>query len=633
MEPTAFTLGELLAWWGAAAAAVTALYLLRLRRRPVAVPWLHLWERVVAERATDRLWRRVRRWVSLLIALLVASLLVLALADLRFEAPAERGVHTVLLLDASGSMQAREPGGEQRIELLRRTAEAWIDGLGEDDRLLLVALEERPRPLGPWDGERAALRDALGGLGASDLPADACAGLAFARDALRGRPKGRVVLLGDGRWRAEGCEDLLASLTSAGLPVRALQVGSARPNVALGAVAARREPLDPARVGVMVELRNPAEQPRRVELRLEGDGQVVEVQPLTLEAGASLHRFYDGVAGVGELLRARIRPLDELGDALPEDDEAVAVLPARRRLRVLAVTDGNLYLQAALLLDEALEVTEKAPGEPLGDWSRYDVAVFDRWVPPEPPRLPAFYLRPEPAEGGWPGPVPSDGEVEDPWFERVDRRHPVLRWARLGDVNVARALRLQPRPGDRVLGGSRGAPLLLAGRREGVPFLVLAFDVRESDLPLRAAWPLLLLSSLQWLSGQQPGDATVPLQVGELRAIRVPAGWPQVRVVGPDGERATVAARDGLVRLRPRLAGRYVLEGPDGERLLLAASRAGSHEEDLSVPPAPTLGERKLPEASPPPPARGAPPWVWLTLAAVALLLAEWWSYQRRWTV
>ena len=42
-------------------------------------------------------------------------------------------------------------------------------------------------------------------------------------------------------------------------------------------------------------------------------------------------------------------------DDLPADDHAYALLPERRRARVQVVTRGNMYLEAALLLDEYLD--------------------------------------------------------------------------------------------------------------------------------------------------------------------------------------------------------------------------------------------------------------------------------------
>jgi hypothetical protein len=71
-----------------------------------------------------------------------------------------------------------------------------------------------------------------------------------------------------------------------------------------------------------------------------------------------VQRVIERLSGGGERLEARIALEDGSRDDLPADDVAYATLPERRRARVLSVGDGNRYLEAALLLDEYLEVVE-----------------------------------------------------------------------------------------------------------------------------------------------------------------------------------------------------------------------------------------------------------------------------------
>ena len=80
-------------------------------------------------------------------------------------------------------------------------------------------------------------------------------------------------------------------------------------------------------------------------------------------------------------------------DSLPADNHAYALLPERRRAKVLVVTEGNTYLEAALLLDEYLEVTDATPKTyPLKrNAAKYDVIIFDRVTPTDPAPTHALY--------------------------------------------------------------------------------------------------------------------------------------------------------------------------------------------------------------------------------------------------
>ena len=65
----------------AAAVVLTGLYLLKLRRRRVLVPFAPLWLPAGGERRSERLARRLRRWLSLLVQLVFVALILLAAAD------------------------------------------------------------------------------------------------------------------------------------------------------------------------------------------------------------------------------------------------------------------------------------------------------------------------------------------------------------------------------------------------------------------------------------------------------------------------------------------------------------------------------------------------------------------------
>ena len=50
-----------------------------------------------------------------------------------------------------------------------------------------------------------------------------------------------------------------------------------------------------------------------------------------------------------------------------------------------------------------------------------------------------------------------------------------------------------------------GDPLIVARTRPGLRVVALAFDVRQSDLPMRTAFPLLVANSLSFLGDGAAG--------------------------------------------------------------------------------------------------------------------------------
>src|SRR6202012_1898115 len=146
----------------------------------------------------------------------------------------------------------------------------------------------------------------------------------------------------------------------------------------------------------------------------------------------------------------------------------------------------NTYLEAALLLDEYLDVTLQSPADYAAKKTvpKPDVVIFDTVTPVDPPQAHAIYLDPR----GPGSPVKVEGELKSPGFDKIERKHPIVRWTALDDVNIARGHKLVPGPSDKVVGASDGVnPVLVTGQRGPYKFVALACDPRDRELPLRVA--------------------------------------------------------------------------------------------------------------------------------------------------
>jgi hypothetical protein len=367
---------------------------------------------------------------------------------------------------------------------------------------------------------------------------------------------------------------------------------------------------------------------------LLGDARALDVQTVEVPAGGRILRTIEDLAGADRTLEARIALADGAHDELPADDRAYARLPDRRRARVLCVTRGNLYLQAALLLDEYLDVTE-IPPDAYPPQGRFDVMIFDDFVPPSPPAAHAIYVHPRPAPGIR-GPLTVTGTLERPVFEQLDRRHPLLRFTALRDVNVAEALAVTLEPGDvRVAGDARG-PLVVAGTREGRRFVALTFDVRRSDLPLRVAWPLLLLNAIDGFLEEDAAYLSSH-RIGETWRIPVPAETRTARVTDPDGEMHEVPVVEGRAVITGLRAGFYTLDARtasgDAQTQTFAANLTDDAELDITPVTQLRVGTTTATRPRPGRAGLRTELWTWLVLAALALLCVEWFTYHRRLTV
>lgn len=644
---------ELLALFGALAAAMTLLYILKLRRRRVEVPFAPLWARLVEERSSTALFRRLKRLFSLLIQLTILALIVLAMGDPRFssgagcgfeppDAPPER--HTLLLLDTSASMATFERG-RTRAERAAARAHTLIDELGDNPahRLMLAAIDTDLRPLTLWTADRKAAHaavDAWLAQGPRDAATDLPHALDLADAILRGRPNPEVVLLSDTAFPPPPPRP-------ASPPLAVETVGEPGDNVGIEALNVRPHLDDSLSYSLFYAVRNTADHPLKATLYLyanesgispadfisdEHPDRIVASVALALPARGVLRDVMGDLKFEGSRLAARVAidPAEDTADPFPRDDVAFALVPERRRLRVQLVGQGNLFIQATLLVRENVDFEVISPADYRGP-DGYDVTIVDR----------ADVDISKPGRYFLIDPAPSDtfritGATPEPTVARVDRDHPLARGLVLTDLGIASATRYERHKTDRVVASTAdGTPLLFTRVEPDTQrtFVVLPFDLNQSLFPVNYAFPLLVVNALNWFSPQP--DGLIPThRAGQ--PLSLPATLPEgeITTVGPP-EAGPIDARRlaDRITLRADRIGIYELTTPDAKSpLLVAINLMDPDESDISP-----RGDYAA--WTPPPPwTPAAPPWpgtVWraLLLIALGVSVVEWLTWHRSLTL
>jgi hypothetical protein len=609
---------------------ITLLYLLKLRRRRVTVPFSPIWSRVLQTQARTSWLDRLKRLVSWLLQLAFAAMIVFAIADPRPEEEDLVGRNLVLLIDTSASMSAIDvSGGVDRLDIARQEAQKVLDSMGPNDAVMLVTMDGQLRPLTPFVKQSAILSQQLKDLRATATPADIRQALRFVRDAVRDKAEVEIYLLSDGAF-ADDFKEAAAALPPQA-KLRHVKTGESGQNVAITAFNVRRYLANRQDYEIYIEVRSYFPREVEVELQLLADGALADIKPVKLPPnGAELLFFPDQGFG-GRRLEARVQlKTADARDVFPLDDAAYAVLPSAKKAAVALVTEGNLFLHAPLLLNPNLTVEEISPSR----WDpaiaqRADVVIFDDFVPPQLPDKGAFlFLHPNGDASPW----PVLGQVEKPVITTRQKKHPLLRWVALEDLNISKALQLKTGPKDEVAAAAYGAPMIISRVEEGRRMIAVAFDLRDSDLPLRVALPVLMLNSLDFLQGDEA--SLVPTyRTGQAWSIPVSKQADAATITPPDGgDPVQVPIYEGRAIFYGDQVGFYTIT-VDGEEALLAANLADPKESRIEPPEALQLDDRQIEAGTGPLLLVRREYWILLVLAALLLLLLEWVSYNRRWTV
>jgi Ca-activated chloride channel homolog len=608
---------------GLLAAPIVLMYMLRLRRREIVVSSTLLWQKLLRDREANAPWQRLRRHLLLFLQLLILAALVLALARPFLPTPMVTSGSTVILLDGSASMQATDVEPSRFVAATHEVA-ALIRNLGSGNQMTLILVKQTPLVLASASSDQNHLLRSLAEAEPGIAPANWPAAFALAAGAAQGFRDARIVIVSDG--------GLPADLPALPAEVVFVPVGRSGENLAISALATRSGETNGDGPQLFAAVSNNGRSTQHALLSLYLDGRFFDSRRLQIAPGDVAH-FTWTLPETPAVIEARLG--DTTADYLALDNVAWAVHEGGVTNRVLLVSSGNLFLERIFsvlpgvnLFRERTVADGAAEDSGAAFSSGYDLYVFDGTPLPDPlPVAPILIINPQ-AENEL---LRVTGVFSDTQLTRL-ADSPLLRYLEWGDVNIRQAQAVTA-PWAQTLIGASGGPLLLAGEYGGQRVAILTFDLHNSDLPLRIAFPILMANITDWLNPARAFDTAGSLQPGDAVSIRPGATTTAVTVTKPDGTtwRAAVGEEAllftetdqlGLYRVTLNEAG-----GPrDGGAF--AINLFAPVEASIEPATAVTIGHNPVTTAG-----RDAVGqqelWPWLALLAVVILVAEWWVYHR----
>jgi hypothetical protein len=608
--------------FGLLAGPVILLYMLRLRRKEILVSSTMLWRRLLRDREANAPWQRLRRNLLLLLQLLILFALVLALARPFLPIPTVTRGNVVMLLDASASMLATDVR-PTRFEAAKNEVANWIDGLSGDSQMTIIQVGELPTVLASAVSDHGTLRNALASARPGPFIPDWEAALALAAGAAQGYRDAQVVIISDG-----ALPDQLPALP---VEVKFVPVGRSGENLAIGTLAVRG---DADETQLFASVSNEGAVSRDVLLSVRIDGVLFDSRSLNISGGTSESVTWS-LPDASGVVQATLSELEN--DFLELDDSAWAVLEGGVRHRALIVTEGNLFLEQAFSALPNMDTfkTSTVDIEEEEDGDLFDLIVYDGVIVPDPPpAADLFIINPQEGQStsgtGEPLLTVTGSFSNTLPLRLADNR--LLEFVDWRNVHVRQARRVAA-PWAVPLVTAEGGALLLAGEQGGRRIAVMSFDLHDSDLPLQIAFPILMANISGWLSPGTAFDEQGLLRPGNSVNVSPAIQADRLIVVKPDGsewstdlgEQAIQFAGTDQVGLYQAFVETDGARRSSGSFAVNLFSRDESHiEPRASVRVGSTrtqaaaegdVGQREF--------------WPWLLLAALIILLAEWWVHLR----
>ena len=652
-------------------APLVALWFLKLRRRKRVIASTLLWTRSLADLRANAPFQRLRFNLLLLLQILAVLAIALALAQPEADGMGSAGGRHVIMIDNSASMNAIESVDEagkpieppiDRLTLAKRAAKArvrellgggWFS-LGASD-VMVVAFAARAEIRAPFTESIAALESAIDAIAPTDESTRIGEAIELARaftdSQNRSDTRGERVELDTGtiptiELYSDGrIADIGKLALRDGERIVYHRVGTAANNCAVASISAERPPDAPDRIQVFASIANPMPERRQVTLQLAVNGTVRAITPDPVDVPAATDSEGAFIPGRAQVT---FRPIEQPSnaaievaivedDALRADDAALAVVAPAKRLSLLHVGSGSFIVKALL---EGLPI-ERFASITLAEFdaqvearslASYDVTVLDAVAPKSLP--PGRYL----VFGAAP-PVPgltAFGAHEGVYARFVREDHPVFRLANLDELFVSKMTAVQADRSFQVLAEAAEGPLVLSFDRDDLHLVYVAFDPLDSNWPFQRSFVNFVANAIEHLGNVGEAVATRSLVPGEALTMRLPAGSRDAEIVAPDGARIKIVPdAEGNISWGPvERAGLYRIEflapGLDARATRFAAVNISDATESRLAPlESLALGNTNVQGISVAASRRGAL-WPWVLALGLAIVVVEWWYYQRQ---
>nr|WP_269669436.1 VWA domain-containing protein [Paenibacillus sp. GSMTC-2017] len=455
--------------------------------------------------------------------------------------------HAVLVVDRSASMTAisqisAQDGDankdETNFQLAIRSAISWIEEQPKNRPISIITTGALPETIASRVKDHTLLKRELEALSPHYGYADNTAALSLADSLHHSDAKnGTTVLFTDGKW----VDVKEANALTLHRPIEMVKLGKdeSTNNGAILSFGIKSDRANADLNQAIVTIRNDGNKEQNYSVEIyanEGEKGSNKVAELSVKAAPG---EWQSVQASGlpyaDFYKAQLLPTS---DGIQTDNVAYQFPTVERARKVLLVTDGNMFLEKALILAGIQPVKmspESAP--PRGgniDWILLDGVNHSLWADKEWTKLleaKPLWIIDHPEEGATTSAVPAHSNIEI-------KDHPVTSYISFQDTHIGRF----HLPGIEATSWGEAVitygevPAIFAGTIGGNPRLRFTFKLQETDLPLRPEFPVLIVQAAEWMNGstlQQLGTATAGEWIDiPLLAETATAEWEEVEWLG-----------------------------------------------------------------------------------------------------
>ncbi len=635
------------------------LYFLKLKRHEQIISSTLLWQRAIRDMQVNAPFQKLRHNILLLIQLLMLFAILFAIAWPILSLRQSSGRRHVILIDRSASMNTIDDssGKKTRLDTAKEQAKIFVESMrqkavlslkDDSDQTMIIAFDEHAKVMCNFTSNKGQLIQAIesisSGHGKSLLSEAIIVARAFSQsptgeaDYMNQEEPAKLELFSDGKITD------LTELTVGNNEITYHSIGKdSTQNTGITAMQALRSYENPEELEVFVSVSNFGDKMLDADLQLSINNNVKSIRSVSVPATSvnnDTKKEEPGKVSVNFSLSQvepgtlEIKLLSD--DSLDCDNSAWSIISPPKKLSVLLVTSNNPAIESALKACPLAKLEIQSPAEfdkldqaALSIENPYDVIVLDNHINDHLPK--GRYIVFGQPPGGIDVNVP--GQLENQVIIDWRQKHPVLNYVNLSNLFAAKCYKMDlPREAAAIAEFSE-TPAMAIVERKGSVFLLVGFDILETNWPFEPSFVLFCYNATSYLGMQVSQQQKNEMKVGEPIVIEGLVPGTEAKVTMPNKETKVLQANpSGIIRFaETSYVGQYNLNISDSKPLSYVVNLLDSSESnikpvkelELSNSQKVAAQETMLSKANIP---------LWPYLVGLALLLAclEWLVYNSK---
>lgn len=472
---------------------VIVLYLLKPRGKDYRISSNLLWDKLFHNQQSKTFLEKFIHNILMYLQILILLLLVLALMSPYIHRQGEIRGNVILVFNTGGSMQHDAGDGRTRMEEAVEQAKNLI--AASDDTVFSIVTNDCMGTNLPAVGvtDKNSLYKALDQIECCDGPGNLTDAESIV-DTLRGASGeseedvsgAEVIVFTDGN----GAED--AASFSEYFDARVMVMGDAVSNVSNNFLTYAESDEDHRTITCASSLTNYSDADASMEVSLYEGSSLLEIRQLTLAAGETKLCFFEEFEWSGEPLRSEVGSVKFAGkdnpDSLAEDNAAYAIPAQTGRIDAALIGDGNTYIEKAYQAAAGMSLTKAKSESTLQDAAQA-VRIYDAGAESSLSEDASSMLFKDSRNAA--------GTVERVMLTVTDCELTSGLSSFTIGVNETNVYDVPVWGTGFLWAGGQCAGYY--GEHDGVKTVVVGFDIRESDFPLKAEFPVFISNAIHYL--------------------------------------------------------------------------------------------------------------------------------------